>query len=871
MSLMSNQNSNALQPGQINLSLIPVDWPLTPLGNNKNPYVSGWQNKPFTVNDIAHEIEEGLCKAVGLLSGPVYNEPYGFVWVDIDGSSVYEKIKELSGSSVEEALPATLTICSGKEGRERKLYKAPKQIWKHFVRNKYCWHASVDREKLEILWQRHQGVLMGAHPDTEGYYTKDGQDFDFIEKIPNLPPWILTEIAIKNKKQGSPTESVGRVYGPNFAINTTIGLERTIKEAVDALWKLPPEAADDYDVWITIGQSLHSVDDSLLEQWGEWSKQSEKYKEGECHRRWLSFSKGGGRGIGSLFHLAKEHGFEFDESYRGLNVDDTLLEYTVQCLEEAEKGNNMSPINAVLNSLTSSPEPKISFTRPKKEERKRNKSDDVIANILLGMYSGNFLYSKGHEEFFMYEKTSPGLWSPLNELEAKADIYEKLNILKEEHLPRGFGSKLINDIYNLLKMQLNFDSWNENKNMLLFKNGVLDVSSLSLMPVQREFYLTQLLPYEYDPHAECEAIIKWLKFTQDNDWGRVQVLRAWLRAVLLSSSDIQKFVEIVGPGKSGKSTYANLCNALVGDENTTISTLEHLEKNRFETANLYKKKLLLFNDVERYGGSVSILKALTGRDLLRNEHKYQTGKQKPFKFDGLCMITANEPIQTTDPTSGLARRRLTIPFNNPFRGSAKEQKTLIDMDDQGNAFGEFAPMLPGLVNWLLDMSHDQMREYLMETTKHVKFFSDYTIDQQLKSNPVKDWMHHCLVFELNTSAQIGFKKFAPQGSSTHYAKTNEWLYASYCEFCMNSNNNIMSRSRFESLLVDIFNHQLHLNIYVRRNTKGLRVFNVAIRTGQQRFDSYPSLIDLGENPERYKDFYGQIDVGYKQHLPNNQD
>ena len=454
MSLMSNQNSNALQPGQINLSLIPVDWPLTPLGNNKNPYISGSQNKPFTVNDIAHEIEEGLCKAVGLLSGPVYNEPYGFVWVDIDGPSVYEKIKELSGSSVEEALPSTLTICSGKEGRERKLYKAPKQIWKHFVRNKYCWHASVDREKLEILWQRHQGVLMGAHPDTEGYYTKDGQDFDFIEKIPNLPPWILTEIAIKNKKQGSPTESVGRVYGPNFAINTTIGLERTIKEAVDALWKLPPEAADDYDVWITIGQSLHSVDDSLLEQWDEWSKQSEKYKEGECHRRWLSFSKGGGRGIGSLFHLAKEHGFEFDESYRGLNVDDTLLEYTVQCLEEAEKGNNMSPINAVLNSLTSSPEPKVSFTRPKKEERKRNKSDDVIANILLGMYSGNFLYSKGHEEFFMYEKTSPGLWSPLNELEAKADIYEKLNILKEEHLPRGFGSKLINDIYNLLKMQL---------------------------------------------------------------------------------------------------------------------------------------------------------------------------------------------------------------------------------------------------------------------------------------------------------------------------------------------------------------------------------------------------------------------------------
>ena len=35
MSLMSNQNFNALKPGEINLSLIPVDWPLTPLGEIK--------------------------------------------------------------------------------------------------------------------------------------------------------------------------------------------------------------------------------------------------------------------------------------------------------------------------------------------------------------------------------------------------------------------------------------------------------------------------------------------------------------------------------------------------------------------------------------------------------------------------------------------------------------------------------------------------------------------------------------------------------------------------------------------------------------------------------------------------------------------
>ena len=109
---------------------------------------------------------EGLCKAVGLISGPAYNKPYGHVWVDIDGASVYPLIEQISGQPFGEALPPTLTICSGKEGRERKLYKLPKEAWKVFTRNKYVWHADVEKEKLEILWKRHQGVLMGMHPET---------------------------------------------------------------------------------------------------------------------------------------------------------------------------------------------------------------------------------------------------------------------------------------------------------------------------------------------------------------------------------------------------------------------------------------------------------------------------------------------------------------------------------------------------------------------------------------------------------------------------------------------------------------------------------------------------------------------------------
>lgn len=867
---MMNQNLLSLRPGEIRLDLLNIDWPLTALNGNKAPYIQGWQNKPLSPQEIEIELTEDRCKAIGLMGGPVFNEPYGHVWVDIDGASVYKTIEEVSQQTVKEALPQTLTICSGKPGRERMLYKLSKDNWKHFARNKYVWHAEGDNEKLEVLWKRHQGVLMGLHPETEGYYTKEGCDFSWVTKLPELPQWLLNDVINKNVRQGSPFKQTSRIVGSNFAINSYMSIEREIKRAKEALWALPPEGADDYDTWIIIGQSLHSLDESLLEEWDEWSKQSDKYRQGECQRRWQSFSKGGGRTMASLIAMAKENGWQDPEASKEhmvTNVDDDTIE---RLIHEMENGVGMPDNASVLNQPKKKKKEKRNdwFTNAveanKEDDKKpsRNPSSDTVAAMLLGRYQGDLLYSKMHDQFFMYGARGPGLWAGLMEIEVKSDIKNKLDEIKGSLLPRGYSMNLINDIYLQLKLAVPFDDWSEDKNLLLFNNGVLNISERKLMPFDKELYLTQRLPYDFDPTAKCEPIIQWLKNTQDNNWKRVEVLRAWLRAVLLSCSDIQKFVEIVGPGKSGKSSYANLAHALVGDQNAMISSLEHLEKNRFETANIYKKKLLLFNDVERYGGSVSVLKALTGRDLIRNEQKYQSDKQKPFKFDGLVMITANEPIQTTDPTSGLARRRLTIPFNNPFKGSSREQRVLIDMDDKGNAFGEFAPMLPGLVNWVLDMSHEEMREYLMETAKTVPFYTQYNTEQTLKSNPVMDWLHHCIVFDVNARTSVGLAKHAPREASTMYSNTDKWLYASYCEFTKNSNGNVLGRSRFETLLLDICNHQLGVNVYKYRNSRGMYLVNIATRSSNAKYETYPSIVEVGLHKEEYEQFYGKGVIDY---------
>tara|TARA_R100001224_G_scaffold35652_1_gene20211 strand:+ start:2165 stop:4771 length:2607 start_codon:yes stop_codon:yes gene_type:complete len=866
---MTEMNSQSLLAGEIKIDYLCQDWPLTPLGENKNPYIQGWQQKPFDINQIKKELENGRCKAIGLIGGPAYNNPYGFVWVDIDGQSVYNLVEEISSKPFKKALPKTLTICSGKPGRERKLYKVPKELWKHFARNKYVWHSETEGDKLEILWKRHQGVLMGLHPETNGYYTKENEGYEFSTSLPNVPEWLMKGIAKKNMKQGVPQEHATRIVGPTFAINSLMSKDREIKEAIDAMWSYPAEVADNYEAWLMMGQCLHSVDESLLEEWDKWSQQSDKYKDGDCHRRWLSFSKEGGRGIGTIFHGAKEHGWTPSQDHKhnapDMEMIDLVETMSKECNETSLAGARVesftSPTGAnaaqqaTVNSL---------FQVPQKTEDKkgRNASADVVSDQLLQMYKGDLRFSITHDQFFMYAHKAPGLWSILTETEAKADIKNKIEIIKKDLLPRGYGINLLNDIFSQLKLSLSSTDWYDSNDMLLFKNGVLKVDTKELLPFSRDYYMTQQLPYNYEANAKCYEIINWFKHIQRNDDDRVQVLRAWLRATLLGRYDIQKFVEIVGPGKSGKSTYANLAVALVGKDNTYSTDFKNLEESRFEASAFRDKKLILFQDADRWGGSVSKLKAITGGDWIRSERKYQKESMPPFQYHGLVMITANEAIQSTDYTTGLSRRRLTIPFDRPFEGGPSEQKELIKFNRQGEPGGIFADMLPGLVNWLLDMSEQEMREYLMSTEKKAPFFAQFNSEQILNSNPMLDWMENNLIYAPGTVSLIGKRVKTPPGTSEIYAESRKYLYPNYCEFCLQSNYKEISRSRFTYLLKQLFYHELKLNIYTQKDTRTERFFNVCTRTNPDGKDytAYPSLVAVSKTPEKYYDFYGNIQI-----------
>ena len=149
-----------------------------------------------------------------------------------------------------------------------------------------------------------------------------------------------------------------------------------------------------------------------------------------------------------------------------------------------------------------------------------------------------------------------------------------------------------------------------------------------------------------------------------------------------------------------------------------------------------------------------------------------------------------------------------------------------------------------------------MRSYLMETSKRVEFFKKYEKMQNLRSNPLLDWLEHKVIYDTGIASAIGFTKNAPMGSSTIYANQDKWLYASYAEFSRQCNVGVMSRNRFEPLLMDILTHQLNLKVFSKRTTQGVRIINIAVRESSPKYEGWPSVVEISSDREEYQKFYG---------------
>ena len=865
MSIETPDSDKNLTPGQNQPDYIPHDWPLTPL-QGKKAYIPGWTKNPFTLAEVKKELESGRATGIGLLCGQFCNE-YGLIFVDVDGAEAIPAIESLGGGPIDTIFPPTLTITSGKEGKFRMLFRIPVNRINE-IPDKAT--IKLDKTPWEILWRSRQGAIMGAHPDTEGYRTVPQKGFEYANKLPDLPEWLYG--AIKNKypsskyrrRANNATPFIGQHIELNYDDDSQYSKEQLIKEATEYLNHLNKDRCNDYEEWLAVGMSLHQIAQELLPAWEKWSSQSNSFQDGACEGKWMSFERlpGGpnppeGRGMKTLRAMAKEDGYVDLGGYTAFSIDELKQKFDEQ--QQGEQGMLDSLLKAVqndedINDLPESPIFKALGLAPikkggkSKDGRVKNPPSSDIADLLHEWcLSVGWCYDPRFDTF-MYYIPNRGFWRREEYRKEFAHIVQDELSCNRSYTPAGFSSNLVNDVVELLKQKICRTHWNDSTDKVVFTNGVLEVSTGEFTEHNKEDYITWGLDFNYDPSIDPGPITKWIFRTQYEDEARVQVLRAWLRACLVGHGhELQRFLEIIGPGGRGKSTFANLCCALVGAGNYASTTLNQLEQSRFELSSIKGKRMTLINDSERYGGSAQVFKALTGGDNLRYEEKMKNIGE-PFVYMGMVMVAANEPIQTTDNTSGLTRRRLTIEFNRKLYDKSSEAKDMIKIE-KGRVVGEWKNYLPGLINWVLEMNEKEMRRYLLDTYEAAPSLKKVRNSIMLTSNNLIEWLQAEVVADSDNVIPVGKKiPNTDKDMSERYFNSNFHLYPSYCEYCDSTGSKAVGQKRFISLLMDCCKSQLDIANIITFTKKGMPLFKgLAIRKSDTRYTNSNTILPETES------------------------
>ncbi len=590
--------NNQLKPGEIKLDLIPAHWPLTPL-KDKRAYVAGWTSQPYSIDRVQEELKEGRATGVGLISGQWSNEG-GLIWIDIDGPDAIPELEKLGGGPLDTIFPPTLTISSGKPGRQRMLYSIPTSKLR-LLPDKATIKIGVP--SFEILFRSRQGAIMGSHPDTDGYHTTSHGGFEFAKNPPELPEWLyeaITKAFPTNKYRKSP--SVGVVtqqVNLSYEEGSEYQKEDLLNEAKIYLDHLKPERAVDYEEWITVGAALHQIDETLLAEWIEWSSEAPNFEDGVCEKKWETFERQPGgpapegcAGLHTLRAKAKEDGFV---EFGGFVVESSpeVLAKRAKALFKENAGSDkkdIAKLNTALKEIIGKP------TKKEKEEieqevkskgRPKTPPASELADFVTGMViECGWRYDPKFDTFMFYQR-SKGTWRREDYRQEYKHFVQDLFLRENIPTPGGFTSHLLSDVVNLTQAYITHTYWDDDDDRLAFRNGVLEISSGEFLEHNPEHYLTWGLDFDYEPKAVPGPIIDWLKRTQFGDEERVQVLRAWLKACLIGQGhELQRFLEVIGPGGRGKSTFANLCCALVGHGNYASTTLNQLEQSRFEVASI---------------------------------------------------------------------------------------------------------------------------------------------------------------------------------------------------------------------------------------------------------------------------------------------
>lgn len=253
-----------------------------------------------------------------------------------------------------------------------------------------------------------------------------------------------------------------------------------------------------------------------------------------------------------------------------------------------------------------------------------------------------------------------------------------------------FIDRLIKQIEHMLSRHPELPDMMGGVTFINFLNGTLEVAAdgqRSLRPHRREDFFRYVLPYNYDPDAECPRFLKFLDEVLPDQSTHLPILEyiaycfvPWLR--------IEKILGFLGNGANGKSTLIRLIERLLGKESVTHESLHDLTTNETHRANIELKLANLSTENEGHINTAAFRTLVSGEPISCRKYYSQ-----PYEMEQYAkMIFSFNEMPKVKSLLANQRRWMLAKFDVIF----SEEEADADLDDK------LESELSGIMNLVLD-------------------------------------------------------------------------------------------------------------------------------------------------------------------------
>ena len=480
---------------------------------------------------------------------------------------------------------------------------------------------------------------------------------------------------------------------------------------------------EDEPLWIRIGWCLHNIDPNSLQLWIDWSKQSDKFEEGVCERKWKKF-RDTGYNIKSLYQWAKNDSPVVFEEFINQMVK-VKIEYSIGCGAHYDIACIM---HAKYHHMFCCANPK---RMDEWYEFKDHRWQEMPGGYLLMNIMSKELAPQFTELANRYKHGL--LHADVRVVKENKDKMDKCLKLAYQVKDNSFKTGILKECSRMFFDPL-FDKHKDNDcNLIGFNNGVFDINTLSFRDGAPDDYITKTTGNNFVEYSWNDPIVKdiyhFLQKIQPNE-NMLNYLLMVLSSFLGGSTEDQTFQIWTGSGSNGKTTILELFEKSFGEEYTGKFPVTLLTKERAssgaatpELHDVMKKRLASMqepndNDVIYTGA----MKEYTGGDKIYSRGLFSN--PTPFKPQFKLVLLCNKMPTIKGWDYGTWRRIRVLHFSSSFVDNPNPNNSSEFAKDRklNNKFDEWKEAFM----WILI---DKLKEYkkhgIKEPTQVMQASKDY--------------------------------------------------------------------------------------------------------------------------------------------------